>query len=838
VSRSAISAKKLKCHRGLLTFVTTLGLVLLAVPASAQSASARRPAQPQQNAISGQVIDAGSGMPLRSAQVHIEPVAATPARSANGGAEAVVRATRSVLTGSDGGYSFANLRSGAYRIHVQSAGYRRTSVDVDLSGGGEVRITVGLELSPVQLPAIEVVGAPVQSFPTPLPSSPINLGLRRTIALGRQSDFLGTDVRTLTAGDVQQAITLAEPDIFRALQRLPGVGRRDDYTAVLWTRGAPWAHTRVYFDGLPLYNPTHGGWLFSSINPDGIGSAHFQPGVRSGSLGEGAAGVLDLRSRSGTPRSGVNGTAELSLASARLGLDGELPAGIRWMFAARRTYVDLVTRAWEVLGGVDEAYVPYDFADLIGRVDVPLFFGATLEASGTTESDRLRGDVPDILVGNRAHWGNRAGRVTLRLPVGGARFSATAGGTRFRTSVTEQEFYSASDPDATTLSSLESIIEHDRTSFMLESSPRVDNTSWSIGLELIRDSLSYVGPFVLTGEGIPGIDLEPTLYTVQDEQNYRALWGELRLSPLPAVELLGSLRVEDGDQVMNLEKTRFSPSLSVRWQPLPSLYVSTGWGRSIQYTQAIGAAAGPLGPQLHIGNLWILANDLSPAIRADIATLGAEGWLGESWLFSANTYFRKASGVADPDPVPGPLAPRRELVIAKNVARGIELSARKLGGRWAASAGYGYGVSTMEADGLRYPSSADIRHTADLTGTFRIVDGLRIGGAFSFASGVPYTRIIVDNPPELLEPAAQRTPRYASLDLELDYTTRFGAWDVGAYVQLLNTLGRANAVTYAGTTRSCPALVIIEPSSTCASLHDEFDSGIPRLPLLGVRIGF
>ena len=101
-----------------------------------------------------------------------------------------------------------------------------------------------------------------------------------------------------------------------------------------------------------------------------------------------------------------------------------------------------------------------------------------------------------------------------------------------------------------------------------------------------------------------------------------------------------------------------------------------------------------------------------------------------------------------------------------------------------------------------------------------------------------YTRIIVDNPPELLEPAAQRTPSYASLDLELDYTTRVGNWDVGAYVQLLNALGRANAVTYAGTTRSCPASVTVEPSSTCAALQDAFDSGIPRLPLLGVRIGF
>src|SRR5690606_35716776 len=130
----------------------------------------------------------------------------------------------------------------------------------------------------------------------------------------------------------------------------PGVGRRDDYTAVLWTRGAPWVQTRVYFDGLPLYNPTHGGWPFSSINPDGIGSAFFHPGVRSAEWGEGAAAVLVLRSRPGSRTEPIQVRGEISLASTRLGADGHLPGGATWMFAARRTYVDVLTRAWDAVG--------------------------------------------------------------------------------------------------------------------------------------------------------------------------------------------------------------------------------------------------------------------------------------------------------------------------------------------------------------------------------------------------------------------------------------------------------------------------------------------------------
>src|SRR5690606_14373537 len=108
---------------------------------------------------------------------------------------------------------------------------------------------------------------------------------------------------------------------FRALQRTPGVTTRDDFTATLWTRGASWDQTRVYLDGLPLFNPTHAGWLFSAVNPDALGEAVFYPGVRPARYGEGAAAVLDLSARSGGGP-GVRGRGELSLASARLAMDG------------------------------------------------------------------------------------------------------------------------------------------------------------------------------------------------------------------------------------------------------------------------------------------------------------------------------------------------------------------------------------------------------------------------------------------------------------------------------------------------------------------------------------
>src|SRR5690606_8543440 len=153
---------------------------------------------------------------------------------------------------------------------------------------------------------------------------------------------------------------------------------------------------------------------------------------RSVERGEGAAGILDLRTRRGAS-SGVNLRSEVSIASAKIGVDGALPGGGSWMVSARRTYIDVLSAAWKSLGSPDAHLIPYDFADVIGRVDIPLFAGAAIEASGVAESDRLRGDIPDLLERNTAAWGNRAGRVSLHVLLPFAVVTATAGGTRFST---------------------------------------------------------------------------------------------------------------------------------------------------------------------------------------------------------------------------------------------------------------------------------------------------------------------------------------------------------------------------------------------------------------------
>jgi hypothetical protein len=826
--------------------------MLGAAPARAYATQSNDAQEPSQGVITGMVVDAGTGAPLAGARVYLEPLdRPLLARQTHNGADGspAFRFFQVALTGETGEYRFEPIPPGRYRLHVERAGYGRAEVDVDLALG-RARVVLGVPIEPIALPNVTVRGESAQLYGRTASSHAERLGARRSAVLERQRRYLETDVRTLTAGQVVEAVTAGEADLFRALQRLPGVGRRDDYTAILWTRGAPWVETRVYFDGVPLYNPTHAGSLFASISPNGVGEVTYQPGVRSAEWGEGAAGIVDIRSRSGHPYRSLSGTMDISLVSAQAAVDGGILDGrVRWMVAGRRTHVDLLAEAWQFIKPRDPLRIPYDFTDLTTRLDIDLG-PLTLEASRLVERDRLRGDIPGLLVGNSGRWGNRLAQVTARLPVGPVEISASHGGTRYATLVNEALRAPTLEADEATLPALESGIDHDRTGARISSRPGAfGGLDWALGYDHVVERIRYDGPFSLLTEGIPGLvrdSLARVPFRLTGARAYDALWGQARFEVLPGLDVETGLRVETGDSVRNGGTRLVSPRFSTRLAVTPELALSAGWGRSFQYTQAIGAAAGPLGPQLHLGHLWVLAGRGYPALRADVASVGSEYWLNGAWLFSAGLYHRSSTGITEPDPTPGEIRSDRSHVEAEATAYGLELSLRRLVGRWTGSLGYALARSDLRVDTLTYPSSADIRHSMDATGSYHLADDLRLSAAYSLASGVPFTRVVVDGTGAYLgEPGAERTPPYASLDLVLDYSTEVGGRPVGAYLQLLNALGRRNRVTYAGSIDRCdPAVRSLASTASapdCSAgpvIHDRFRSGLPRLPLVGFRIAF
>jgi hypothetical protein len=725
---------------------------------------------------------------------------------------------------------------------------------VELGRDAPFRVSVALVVNPIRLEAITSRAPTADPYGLLRPpAAERRRGSLDAAAWGHER-FLEGDAAVLTHAQVVEAVTLGETDLFRALQRLPGVSARDDYTAALWTRGAPWSQTRVYFDGLPLFNPVHAIGIFSGVNPDAVGVAAFLPGARSPSLGEGAAGVVEIESRAAQP--GWRGIGELSLVSARgAGAWGSASGRTGISIAARRSWADLATHLAQSLGADTGTWIPYSFYDLASRFNTDLGGGYALEASGLVEEDGVHGQVRQLLRATEGTWGNRLGRVTLLAPLLRWRARYTLGASRFEGTIRPFSSGSVLGTGIASHGPTRNGVSAVTASAQVEPGRGDPEDTWSAGLELLTLRQHYVGQYP---RPYPVVVLPDTLVLAK-RLTTMAAWGERRLQIGRHTTVEAGLRVESHPTVPNAPLVGVSPKAALRVIPGGgAVELTAAVQRSWQYTQALAPAGPSVGPDLYLTDVWLLAGDTIPALRADVGSAGIEVRFGGAWVAAANAYVRHTTGMAVPEPGPGPLTDTRPIfVTAVNDAQGIELSLRRLAGRLTFSGSYSFGRSMLTARSAmypvwyHYPSPADRRHVVDLTGMWRIGGALRIGAAFGWASGAPYSRFwlspvacgggscfVTDSTASYIEsPNAVRTPSYAALDLLLDWTRTTGKVTVGAFVQVRNVLNRANAVTYAGSVYQCapqpPALTAVAGGGC-----DRFDRGVPLLPLAGVRLVF
>jgi hypothetical protein len=841
------------------TTAAALGALALifALAASPVAAQGRDTTAAPRGGLRGQVVDAASGEPVPDAAVVLLPRPEGVVTSARPGVPTTVAAGLRVRSDAAGRYRFDALAPGAYRLYVSRIGYAPATVDVTLAESAPPDLGVGLTVAPVTLHAVRVEARAPESAPLSLTSGDARLDAARL----RQETYLATDVRELTPADVGEAVTLAESDVFRALHRLPGVSTRDEWSAELWTRGARADQTRVYYDGLPLFSPLHAFGLLGGVPPEAVGSAFFHPGVRPASIAEGGAGVLDLRSRpGGSAGRSLSGRGELALTSARLALDGAAgPLG--WSVGARRSYLDLVSRAIGIDRRSDGAPpFPYYFDDAFARVDYSFGGGRTLSASALALDDRTFDGFQGLAGSNRSHWGDRLARVGFATPLGVRfRFAQSVGVSTHDFHVVPRGVVLLDPTD--TLGLLPLLPGNDdatrvRVRYAMlggELSPAAPADSragsaappWVLGYQATVQRAAYAGPgapYFTNGTfaGVAG-------RTAIDGRVFvGSLWGERRWRPLPGVTLESGVRLEASRAAHAMVALRPAPRLAARWRLGAATDLSAAYGRSTQYTQAVPRVGYRDEIRFYPGALWLAPGKrYEPPLVTDMATVGAERWLGSGWLTAANAYARHSSGVVTADPTPGLLLDR-PLRSAVGDARGFELSARRLTGRTTMSIAYSYGVSTLRAAGMRYPAPEDRTHAFDFTLARQLSRAWRLSSAFAAARGAPYTKatyIWMNDSTfgyELDAPGAKRRPPALGLDVGLDWTHRFGSGRrLEAYAQLHSPLTSRSTGSYRGDGYCTPVF----PGDTdlrCESYapDERREDTVPILPVVGLRVAF
>lgn len=137
--------------------------------------------------------------------------------------------------------------------------------------------------------------------------------------------------------------TFGTPDVIKKLQMLPGVAAGNELMSGLYVHGGDGNDNLFLLDGVPLYNISHFGGLFSSFNTDLIDNLDFYKSGFPARYGGRMSSVVDVETREGDMQR-FHGAFSLGLIDGRAQLEGPLVKGkTSFNVGLRRSWMDLVT---------------------------------------------------------------------------------------------------------------------------------------------------------------------------------------------------------------------------------------------------------------------------------------------------------------------------------------------------------------------------------------------------------------------------------------------------------------------------------------------------------------
>ena len=256
----------------------------------------------------GRLLERGTRAPLGQVAVLIYQEAADGGAAEN---------AREVTTAVDGTFAATDLPPGRWAVFIESSGYVPLETTEDLRAGELLSVTYYLER---------------------LSSNPYDVVV--TSARPRKEVS-----RTVVDHQVIEKIPGAAGDPLTVVQNLAGVARVGLGSGDIIVRGSAPRDTRIFVAGTEIPTAYHFGGLRSVLPLALVESIDFYPGNFSPYYGRATGGIVDISlKRLRPPR--IGGYADVNLYDAGAYL--EIPLGEKGMvaFAARRSYVDTLLRAF------------------------------------------------------------------------------------------------------------------------------------------------------------------------------------------------------------------------------------------------------------------------------------------------------------------------------------------------------------------------------------------------------------------------------------------------------------------------------------------------------------
>ena len=752
--------------------------------------------------ISGFVYDASNGEALIGANVFLKDTG------------------RGSSTNINGYFVIPRLEQGAYELVVHYIGYESFSERITVGSGQSEEIKIQLQPKAIVVDEVVVFADSVrlskQLYDRPI--SKIELNQRQINSIPQ----------------------IAEADLLRSLQTLPGILPISDFSSALYVRGGTPDQNLYLLDGTDVYNPEHAFGLFSTFNTDAIKQIELSKGGFGAEYGGRLSSILDVTNLDGNRRE-FEGTSTVSLLSAKttlqmpLGKNGSLSGSIR------RTYFD------KTIARAIEDVPDYYFYD----GNIKAFFELDPHNNLTVSYYGGR-DFLDLIFnpgsqqesGFNYDWGNRTGSVRwtrVFTPQLFGNFWVTT--SRFSSDFLFGEDLPVTERNLITDFTLKGNLEYHYS----------EHFGAKFGFE--QKNLHAIFRQTFPG-GKVDVDKSPKHYVAFFATSIR---------PNIRWEIDAGVRYNYFNSERKLQN--LAPRFSTKYRLTDTINLKAAAGVYYQYLHKI--------PRAFIADIWTSANEYQNASKSEHVILGFQKEVANNYQLEIEGYYKTYENIYQFDQnflteisadrfengEPVYTGTRGLFNEGDGNSRGFEVLLRKDSGLLTGWIGYSFAKTEYTFDRINNGEAYSPRHdrtsvvnliaNVDLRNALRVLKGKprsidkskwQLGVNFIYTSGQPITTpgsaYFVNTAPNFnffdfkLYPSdinAYRLPAYARIDVSLTYEKRYKTWTLAPYLQIYNIGNRKNVwfVQYKQSIEGNKIVQDIKP------VHM-----FPLLPSLGVNFKF
>lgn len=583
------------------------------------------------------------------------------------------------------------------------------------------------------------------------------------VAEGRQRN-IGVEMGTLDipAKLIEDMPTLlGEPDLFKSMQKLPGVQSGMEGFSGIYVRGGGTDENLILLDGALIYNSSHLMGLLSSFTPEAIKQVKLYKSFFPAKYGGRTSSVIDVRTKEGNAWQ-AHGTVSVGLLDDRVYIEGPLIQDKTTFSVSARGMNTFAI--WPVVKLLKSPYF-LSFYDLTGkfthrfknsdRLYFSVYHGqdkfdysksSSSEFTYTDELNRSDTGLKIIDENYNIHWGNTTANLRWTHNFREKLFAdLSLSWSKYKMiEETFQEDMSYTDEQSgyTSKSSNSSGISDMQLSWNLEMT-YFRNHSLNFGLSNIIHS--FVPQKSISQQLVDSGEKKEKNLAYNNENNISFIGSESSIyieddfkigeKFAANVGMRGTIFFTQGKFYSSLE-----PRIALEYSMLPSLLLRASYSKMSQYVHLLASGNMSLPT-----DLWVpITKDISPVLSSQYS-IGVDYYAPKSWMFSIEAYYKREQNVLEYKDSQLAFTTsvdwEQTVEMGEGESKGIELLVQKQAGKFTGMASYTLSKTdrifpngTINS-GKSFPFTYDRRSVIDFYANYKFNNRISVNGAWSFASG-------------------------------------------------------------------------------------------------------